>query len=152
MVIYRKADAWIIAKLNDLYLWSLDWTGVYIGTITFLVGAEQVAYWISRDKMWFAAFMLFLMLVNAGLRYYQQAMEQIALYNAGAEWFEKSILRHMLVAFGFGTIIGEGITGHWVSLLDSCATQFLLYLWCIKIRERQKKDFKLPVMATQRST
>jgi len=149
MKIYRKFDAWIIAGLNDLYLWLLDWTGVYIGTITFLMGAEQVAFLIYIKAAWFAAFMLLMILVNAGIRYHQQAMGLVARYNLAAEWFEKSPIRTALIAFGVGLIMADIIQYRWWYLFDGAITQALLYLWCLKIRERQKKEFRLPKLAMQ---
>lgn len=33
---YMKGDAWVLSKNQDAYLWLLDRTGVYVGTLLFL--------------------------------------------------------------------------------------------------------------------
>lgn len=40
---YLKADAWVLSKSQDGYLWLLDRTGVYVATIAFFEYAASCA-------------------------------------------------------------------------------------------------------------
>ena len=65
--LYMKADAYIIRRLNDAYLWALDWSGLYVGTIIFLIGIIQVMYFFGEGSYWIAAFMLLCAIINGGM-------------------------------------------------------------------------------------
>lgn len=142
MELIRKADGWMIKRLNNIYLWAMDWTGLYVGTVCFLLGAEQVFYMISRNSMWIAAFQFILVLAISAPRYYWQAMGMDKLLNTVAEQFEEWVsIRLFFVVWGLLMIPGHAMSKNWHGVVDDIVGVLLLYVWCFRIRDREKKTF-----------
>ena len=142
--LYKKLDGWILKKLNEIYLWALDWTGLYVGTLCFLMGAEQVFYMITRGAMWFAALQFVFVLALSAPRYYWQAKDMQKLYNMVAEQFEGLFwLRALFIGWGLFLLPAMVSTKNWHGFFDTIVGMALLYVWCFRIRDREKKTFNL---------
>lgn len=147
--LYKKADGWLLKRLNDIYLWALDWTGLYVGTVTFLLGAESCAYMIHREWMWFAAFNLIMIVMIAAPRYYWQATGKNKLFNAVAEYFEEGFARHFFIWLSLCTIPSYAMDGEWWGALNALCLALNWYVFCFRIRDREKKEFKFFAPATE---
>jgi hypothetical protein len=149
--LYKKADGWVLKRLNDLYLWALDWTGLYVGTLCFLMGAEQAAYMISRDMGWWTAFHLFFVLLISAPRYYWQSAGMHKLFNSISEQMEMTPIRHVFVFFVLTLIPLHVMKSNWWGVGDDIICILIWYVWCFRIRDREKKEFKILAPVTQGS-
>jgi hypothetical protein len=150
MEIYKKADAWLVARINDLYLWVFDWTGMFVATFIFLDMTIVVLSCIQRQSMWIGA-MVFLCSTLISLPRY-------ILQNKGPEAYNRLVLaggrgsfyvRTFFLFFNGTFLITDTIKGAgYLELAANFANIALWFLMEIKIRDRQKKDFKLPKLAT----
>ena len=149
MDIYRKADAWLVIKLNDLYLWVYDWTGMFVATFIFLDMNLVVLACIQRQSMWIGAVVFICSTLISLPRYFLQSKGPEA-YNkivlAGEGW--SFYTRTFFVFFNGSFLITDAIKGvTWLELASNVANMSLWFLLVIKIRDRIKKDFKLPKLA-----
>lgn len=147
--LYKKADGWLLQSLNNLYLWAMDWTGLYVGTLCFLMGAESCAYMIHRGNHWWAAFNLIFVIAIAGPRYYWQATGNNKLFNAISSYMEEGVFRHIFIWLSLSFIPMHVSMGNWWGALDDVVLALCWYVWCFKIRDREKKEFKLFTPATE---
>src|SRR5258705_7769670 len=146
MEIYRKAHAWVLAKLNDLYLLVYDWTGMFVATFIFLDMNLVVLACLQRESMWIGAIVFVCGTLISLPRYVLQSKGPEA-YNkivlAGEGW--SFYARTFFVFFNGSFLVTDMIKGvTWLELSANVANMSLWFLLEIKIRDRQKKDFKLP--------
>lgn len=147
---YMKGDAWVLSKNQDAYLWLLDRTGVYVGTLLFLCYVYVAVVAVFRQEpIWLWMILLAMAGWVGGVRYLWQDKAQHKRYNSLAMFMEQWRWRHP-----FNVIIGTVFVGEVVTLNPLAASQeiaFLVYgyLLLIKIRERDKKPFFKPVEGKQ---
>lgn len=147
---YMKGTAWVLSKIQDAYLWLLDRTGVYVGTLMFVCYVWIAAISVYRgESLWI--WMLLLAIVGwvAGVRYLWQDKAQHERYNSLAMFMEQWPWNHV-----FNIFLGSMFFGFMIMLNPISASQqlaFLLYsyLLMVKIRERDKKPFFKPVEGKQ---
>lgn len=143
---YFKLDAWVIAKIQDAYLWFLDRTGIYVATVGFtvyaVVGISEV---LDGGTPWLWGLLLALVGLSLAPRYMMQDKcknEQFNLIAMAMQDFRGRHLISMTIA-----LIGllEAVTLHpWSAMADF---GFVLYgyLFLIMIRDRNKKPFFKPI-------
>lgn len=152
--LFLKIDAYLIARLNDLYLWAFDWTGVFVGTIMFLNGIIPVLNMIRQDHMWSGAIFMLCTLLMSAPRYWTQS-KSVEAYNATVLLMEGSALRYFFVLFNTINLIVDFFNPKFFNIWYISSDLSLLLMWylfMIKIRDRQKKDFKLPSLAMEKSS
>ena len=137
-----------VKMVNDAYLWVLDWTGIYVGTIIFINCAPMFSILWYKIPVWLSLiFLTCAMIMSCQLYWMQNSGNKIQL-NAYAEQAKGSMWRWCFLWFNIGSLISDIFIR--VTLLqvvaDICAILFW-YIICIKIRDREKKKFLLPKMA-----
>jgi hypothetical protein len=144
--LYLKLDGLIIRRLNDAYLWALDWSGIYVGTIIFFGSVPSLYRMVSHGDMWFAAFFLFCTILIALPRYVIQGMGMIEVFNNISMQFESSAARHFLNGFNIVSLFSDAFHRH--NPLDVFCDIMILFMWytfTFKIRKRDPKTFELKV-------
>lgn len=153
--LYAKLDETVVARLNDLYLWALDWTGVYVGTLIFLNAILPAMNAIQRDHSWVAAILMFCTLITAAPRYYLQGMSteaynRLVLGQIGV-FISRTVFNSLNVLLLVMHILmhikeGSGL----LPIASDINMIFMWYLVDIKVRDREKKDFRLPKLAMEK--
>lgn len=139
---YLKADAWVISKTQEAYLWLFDRTGVYVGTLMFASYTFTVALCFIRSG---PAWWLFLFLASigwtSGVRYLWQDKGEHVRYNAVSLMVERATWRYGFNLFMIACVIFDFLGLHFVQGLEE--TGFLVYSFLLttKIRDRDKKPF-----------
>jgi hypothetical protein len=143
--LYMKLDAYLIARLNELYLWALDWTGIYVGTLVFLSMVPSIANLIARDHMWAGAIVLFCGILMGAPRYWLQGFSTDA-FNKIALQLESQWPRHVFVWWNISELLLDFIIPEFRTLLYVASDAGWLLLWyliVLKIRERDPKHFTI---------
>src|SRR5713101_7099110 len=114
---YLKLDNWIISNLQNLYLWLLDRTSIYVATLMFVTYIGGLSPNIIRGKYqwWNCAFIALVGLVVILLPYLKQDKGDIKRYNAFAIQLEGMIIRHVFNSFQIGIAIVSSIVGDYLS-------------------------------------
>ena len=139
---YLRFDSWMISNLQNLYLWLLDRTGIYVATLMFITYAGSLSPDIIRGKYpwWNCAFIALIGLVVI-LPYLKQDRGDVKRYNAFAIEIEGLIIRHAFNGLQIGLGVGSAIAGDYLSASGCFLMLIYQYLWVIKIRNRDKKSF-----------
>ncbi len=139
---YLKLDNWVISNLQNLYLWLLDRTGVYVATLMFVVYVGGLSPDIIRGRFpWWNCALTVLIGLVVILPYLKQDRGEIKRYNAFAIEIEGLIIRHAFNGLQIGIGVGSAIAGNYPSAAGCLAILVYQYLWVIKIRDRNKKPF-----------
>lgn len=137
-----------VKMVTEAYLWALDWTGIYVGTIIFINCAPCFALLWYKMPVWASLFFLTCVMFMSCQSYWMQNSGNKIQFNASAEMVKGSMWRWSLLWFNLGSLACDIFIR--VTLLqviaDICAILFW-YILCIKIRDRDKKKFLLPKMA-----
>ena len=140
-----------VSMITDAYLWALDWTGIYVGTIIFINSAPCFALLWYKVPVWVSLFFLICVMAMSCQSYWMQNTGNKIEFNAYAEKAKGSTWRWSLLWFNVCSLAADIFIR--VTLLqvmaDVCAILFW-YIICIKIRDREKKKFLkflLPKMA-----
>lgn len=144
---YKKFDAWVIQHFQDAYLWLLDRTGIYVGTVVFLNGVVMVLDLIRRQSMWLAAFIMIVILILSLPRYLLQGAKEYETFNHMATFEEGLPGRHIFLVLNLICLALPPYT--MLGALNSVCQQVMWYLFCLRIRERDKKPFFESVGQTQ---
>jgi hypothetical protein len=140
--VWLKVDAWILKYIQEIYLWLLDRTGVYVATACFsiyaIVGLSEVAEggraWLWGSMLIFAALSLIPKYLMQD-RCENERFNAISMAMAGFPWRHWITIPIGLVA------IAEVITLHPLSALSDFGFVLYSYLSIIMIRDRDKKPF-----------
>lgn len=143
---YMRVDAWVLFKIQDAYLWLLDRTGVYVGTLMFAtyVYVAAGAIFAREESFWLWMVLLAMTGWVAGIRYLWQDRAQHERYNMMAMFMEQWRWRHTFNIFIGMVLIFEIITLNPLAASQEIAFLVYGYLLLIKIREREKKPFFKP--------
>jgi hypothetical protein len=152
-------DAYVIRKLQDLYLWIYDWTGIYvatIGTIAVILGnLTQGMFGLSGLSWWNLTWIGFNTLVMIPY-YLDQDHENYILFNARAMILQCSKLRIIISYFFVVMFISDILL--WIMVptysFSHMVNTFCLWVYInitsVCIREREPKDwFKSPKVAME---
>lgn len=150
---YMKVDAWVLSKIQDAYLWLLDRTGVYVGTLMFAtyVYVAAGAIFARHESLWLWLWMVLLAMTGwvAGIRYLWQDKAQHERYNSLAMFMEQWRWRHICNVLIGMVLIFEIIILDPLGASSQIAFLVYGYLLLIKIRERDKKPFFKPAEGKQ---
>jgi len=154
--LYRKLDDYLVARLNDLYLWAFDWTGVYVGTLIFLNGLWSITFLIQQGNMWPAAFVMLLLIIIAGMRYYLQSIgpevfNKFVLAQPAIPTFRAVFVTMAVFFFMVHVTVLKDVTSY-LRIMGDISDILFWYALDIKVRDREKKDFKLPKLAMERGS
>lgn len=144
-----KLDAWVLAKVQDAYLWAFDWIGVYIGSLIFVCGAVGVLPSLREGHYVFPCIIMFLISIVAYIRYSLQHSGMYEAYNTHVMSFEESAGRRIFIAFNLILMIMPPY-GFYVEL-GLMSNILGWYLLSVKIRKRDPKEFKFLKTAMQGS-
>ena len=143
---YFKADAWLISKIQDAYLWLLDRTGVYVATLGFgiyvVIGLAEVMDG-SMPWLWFV--LIALVGLSVVPRYLMQDKGQNERFNALSMAMTEWRWRHLISILIFDMAVVSAITLHPWGILANIGFVLYGYLSLIMIRDRDKKPFFKPV-------
>jgi hypothetical protein len=151
---YKQFDQWLLNRINDAYLWLYDWTGIFVATVIFLNMNLVVLACIQRQSMWIGAIVFLCGVLISTPRYYLQskgpeAYNKIVLASEGMSFH----LRTFFLWFNTAFFISDLLKGaSYLELVANVANAMLWFLMEIKIRDRDKKTFKQPKLAQQRSS
>ncbi len=139
---YLKLDNWIISYLQNLYLWLLDRTGVYVATLMFVTYVGGFSPDIIRGEFpWWNLMFIGLAALIIAIPYQEQNNGDIKRYNAFAIKIEGLFLRHAFNSFQIGLAVGSVIAGRYINSAGCLVMLIYQYLWVIKIRDRDKRPF-----------
>lgn len=151
----QKIDEYFVKQTQNAYLWLFDRTGIYVGSLLFVLVAMPTFLASFRrpinaiDLIFVAVAALFI------LPYYNdQAKKRYLIFNARATWIQSSTIgrtiRYVFTTLPFFIFIIDlvgflaGISFNMSTFLEmiaqllSCSYMFLL---CALIREREPKDW-----------
>lgn len=136
---YKKFDAWLIHHFQGAYLWLLDRTGIYVGTVIFLNGTLVILHLIQQNSMWLAAFIMVAILLISLPRYLLQGAEKYETFNQVAAFEEGMSGRHLFLILNLICLALPPYS--MLDVLNNVSQQVMWYLLCLKIRERDRKPF-----------
>jgi len=83
----RKVDDKVLGVINDAYLWVLDWTGIYVGTIVFISCAPSFVHlWNGGGSRWITVIWLTMLLFFTGQLYWNQSLGNKIAFNLAADF------------------------------------------------------------------
>lgn len=140
-VAMRKIDQWLIAKVQDAYLWAFDWTGVRVGMVIFmLAGTSNFLWWLKYGE-WIAVFFIGTMgIIGVALSWMQDhnqtCFNMIALHQE-TSWFRKGFTVFVLCFFLLYLFSLD-----WRGIISEMCWLGYCYMICVKVRDREPKEFK----------
>jgi hypothetical protein len=152
---YLKVDEWVKSLIQNTYLWLLDRTGIYVATLMFAayVPAPGVAIIRGHDQIFNG---IFIAIVGIALAYpyILQDKGDNEAFNATAMWAENSVLRHVLIFLQISLVVSTMISLDIIGFVICTLQLVYLYLWTVKIRDRDKKPFfeQAPKLAMERGS
>lgn len=141
--LYSKADQWAVTKTQDAYLWLLDRTGIYLGTVCMIDYIASAGCLAMRDgyMSWIWIVFLGIFGITCAFRYWWQEKGMNDAINAGAMAFEASHFRTFGNIFFLTQIVLDvALFTRWDFIFDVILL-LAQYLGCVKIRDRDKKPF-----------
>lgn len=141
----QRIDNWIIATMQDAYLWLLDRTGCYCASVSLCCWVAGIAStWDGKDKgsIFIAVFFTIIVFIDLGVRYYYQGSGLYMVYNALALNI-RSVFSFRMINCGIllGLGVGDAITHHYEGVINMMMFILYVYTLTICIRERKKKPF-----------
>lgn len=147
---YLRFDKYLLDKIQEGYLYLLDRTGVYVATLLFATFSINPGICILRSSSPILNG-VFIGIVGVAVmgRYTLQDKGKNEIFNALAMMMEVTKTRH-----AFQIMLGLLVIPDLIRLdaLGFVGTFFMLvyaYLWCVKIRERDRKPFWKPAEGKQ---
>lgn len=143
----QRADNWAVDKIQDAYLWLLDRTGCYCGTLIFLSWMSMIAthlgsYSQDRFLLWMDMFFTLIALLIAGTRYYLQGVGMYIQYNAMALIDRANVyMRIAGNALMLSFLVPEILTAQFSSAIGTIGIILYYHLVAVCIRDREKKPF-----------
>jgi hypothetical protein len=143
---YLKADAWILSKTQDFYLWLLDRTGVYVATCGFAIYAGIcTAELLNGGTLWLWLPLLALVGLTMGPKYLMQDRAEHVGFNFIASSMEAWRWRHGLNAAITSCVLLGVILLEPLTMVANLGFLLYGYLMLVRIRDRDKKPFFKPV-------
>jgi len=154
---YKKFDQWLLNRINDAYLWLYDWTGIFVATVIFLNMNLVVLACIQRQSMWIGAIVFLCGVLISTPRYYLQskgpeAYNKLVLFTEHFSFHARTFFLGFYTVFFIGDLLNLLNGANYFEPIASVANAMLWFLLDIKIRDRDKKTFKQPKLAQQRSS
>lgn len=141
MMMVRKWDNFLIDSMQRAYLWLLDWTGVYVGTLLLFTFVATLVLRGFNWWNWAELFGLVLMLAWCGWKYSQQATDRIELFNASSEYNRTSWLRDCLNVMLVMSAVIAIVKNQWGEIGAETLWFVMGYLMTVKLRKREPKEF-----------
>lgn len=147
-----KIDAWLIERTQSAYLWFLDRTGVYLGTVTMTVVVLNVGWMclVARPGFsWIDAVCLGIAGLVSSPMWHDQHRKRFEAINASSLAWRASRTRTLMLitALAFG---GWFLISNWRFGVVCLFTLAWLYLNCTMLRDREPKEFKQLKLALRR--
>lgn len=153
-------DIWICRKVEEIYLWAYDWTGIYVGSCLFVCEAIGACTEIARGPSFNFTTVLVLMLfggIVSLVLYLLQGSGNHKIFNMQAMMTE-TVTFNRVIRMVFLTVAMIDVVSLFFDwnvhniyrAIVSASIQITFYIYTIKIRDRNKKTFKLPKLATPR--
>lgn len=143
----NKIDQWLVAKAQAVYLWMFDWTGVRVGMVLFvLAGMANFLWWLS-DGSWIAVFLIgFMGIFGVWLSWIQDSDQKH--FNVIAMTQEESIVRKGFTLLILSFFIMYCLMLSWRGIFAEALWFAYCYMLCVKVRDREPKEFKFFKLAT----
>lgn len=153
---YLKFDAYLIERINTIYLWLLDRTGVYVATIMFDAYVVAAATSLCRANglpIWYWMIILAFIGLFLGPRYLMQDKGEVLRFNIASLVLEKWVGRHVINVILMSFLVLDLLRLEPFDGLIQIIFLLFGYLNIIKIRDREKKPLfeKQERMAMQES-
>lgn len=134
----QKLDDWVIDHTQNVYLWLLDRTGIYAGTVMFLAMAASVI--LEGAPIWQIIF-LGIFGALAAYKYYLQDKKLLTVYNAMAD-FERNyrVIRAIGIFITLFNVICSVLDQ---DLWKGCGEAMFVIWWYmlpVKIRDREPPE------------
>lgn len=137
---FGKADQWVIQKFQDAYLWLLDWTGVRVGTLQVITGGgASFIGWVNHQHWLFVVGIGVMLLVGAFRNHTQDSDHDC--FNFVAMRQEESLFRKLFTAWLIGGMLAAVILLRPASFAFELLWFVCTYLNCVKVRDREPKEF-----------
>lgn len=144
MAAASRIDQWVLDATEAAYLWLLDRTGVFVGTLTFFgLSSTILVTRLYREGWWFDYVGLLLFSIIGASRYWAQLRKMHRTMNAEAEGWRKSLIRVLVTITWVGFLPMDYIDYGVLQVIASLATILVMYLWGARIRDREKPQEKL---------
>lgn len=140
----NKIDEFIIARATAAYMWLLDWTGVYVGSVGFTLMVLDVGWHeivIGRSK-WYWVVMLTIGLIWGGYKWRLQHAAKNEKFNAEAKEWTEGFSRGLMVRVMLVIAVVYVATGQWQWAVGWLPFVCWVYLNCVLIRDREKKQLE----------
>jgi hypothetical protein len=144
-----RIDGAAIRGATAAYLWLLDWTGVYVGTVqAFLIVVDSCrivttpAYTVA-NKCVLLAFAGWLLFAAWGAWLLQNEKEHERI-NLGAMRWQSLLLRKVLVVFTILMLVWDTYRVDWNSIMLDAWMLTYGYLLCVMVRDREPPEFLQP--------
>lgn len=138
MKFYRMLDEFFIAQTRRAYLWLYDWTGVYVGTVLFIL---TIAFVGVTGSTALVDFLVIFVNGVCGCLLHHEQHNRPDDFNAGAEQRIKWTGRHLLNLFVLGIIIVAVVSLDLGWTMMAAVWLTINYTMTIKIRKREPKEF-----------
>lgn len=143
--LYRKADGWLLTKAQDAYLWLLDRTGIYVGTIMMACFSIVTVYNVATASAFSTKIILVTLLFFVSLvciwMYYLQDKGQNEIFNSIALSWEGSTIRHGIFGYQIGGLIADLCVRDYGQAFITLFLVAIIFVQAVKIRDRDKKPF-----------
>ncbi len=140
----RAADDAILHCVQKCYLWFFDRTGVFVGTLLFVLATIESAmkYFPFSKMSWLVIVGLaFYGLWAATIHYYQGLSSEA--FNLVQRFYRETLIRKLLVFQCLIFAIAGILVGNFlVSVSDLMEMITLGYLACIQVRDREPPEKK----------
>lgn len=148
----KKFDEYCIQKMQELYLWFFDWTGIYVATIATMTvifnGGMYIIYGSLDFRSWQAALLVVNILILIPY-YLDQDKKNFTAFNYRAGLMRESLIRIVLQFFLLGGLGSSIIVWSWMGIINAVSMSLYLNIVSIYIRDREPKEWFKPKLAMQ---
>ena len=137
----RKIDEQFILLHQEVYLWLLDTSGIYLATVAMILQLLDHAMRANGFNP-FSCTVLALFGIRNGLIYYAQYKNNLKIVNIIAQsWQDAVIMRTMMWVIFLFIFITDTYSKNFWNMLADIAFLCWWYSMCVKVREREPKDW-----------
>ncbi len=138
-----KFDRYCIARAQEIYLWLLDYTGVYRATIQTILLMIVLALDILRDVITWLSIVCFAILLSmAVLDYINQDKGKYEIMNYAAMKMRESIFRLVaLFCIIIIPMIVSAIQMNFLTVISDMVYMVWWYTMLVMVRDREPKEW-----------
>lgn len=143
MKLVKKIDDLLIDATQRAYLWLYDWTGVYVGTVTFVMCVTIVILYEVRGRpvIWVDFLFLGINGIWSCVAYLWQSTDRVDEFNSSADMRRTSIGRVVLNGSITVFLTMAIVDMNLLAVVSEFVWVALSYMIVVKIRKREPKNF-----------